>query len=50
VAHAGLQTASDLQLPELASRDRRDVRESFDRPALRERFGVDALERPDHDQ
>jgi hypothetical protein len=43
-----VQTARDLQLPELTSRNGGDVREPFDPPALRNSLRVGALERLDH--
>jgi hypothetical protein len=44
-----VQSARNLQLPQLASGDSRDVHESFDRLALRQRLRVSTLEGLDHE-
>jgi hypothetical protein len=42
------QAGSDLELPKLASRNGRDVREPLDPVALRKGLRIGALERLDH--
>ena len=43
-----VQSVSDLQLPQLASRDSLHVSEPLDPIALRERLRISAFERLDH--
>jgi len=40
----------DLQLTELASRDRFDIRKPFDPPAFRKSFRIGTPERDDHEE
>jgi hypothetical protein len=42
------QSSRDLQLPQLASCDNRDIRESPDLLSLGKSLGIEALERLDH--